>query len=135
METNQSFHPSVIVNDHFDNLINHIDVHTESLLEKRHLDDEFIDELNILRENQIKLIKEIKKLNLKNVKFEEENFQKEWFHIFNNTSLDYQQKIEKIKPELIKTDCVLVYDTAVQSGMCLWTTNWFCNTENLKFLK
>ena len=135
METNQSFHPSVIVNDHFDNLINQIDIKTESLLEDRHLDDEYIDELNSLRESKLKLIKEIKKLNLENVKFDEENFQKEWFHIFNNTSLDYQQKIEIIKYKLIKTDCVLVFDEDVKSGICLWATNWFCNTENLKFLK
>ena len=135
METNQSFHPSVIVNDHFDNLINHIDIETEKLLEVRHLDDEYKDELNSLRENQIKQIKKIKKLNLENVKFDEESFQKEWLHIFNNTSLDYQQKIETIKPKLIKTDCVLVSDTAVKSGISLWEINWFCNTENLKFLK
>ena len=135
MQTNQSYHPKVIVNDHFDNIINQIDIKTESLLENQSLSDEKIDELNILRENQVDLIKEIKNFNLKNVKFDEKSFQKEWSYILDDASFDYKLKVEKIKYKLIFIDCILVNDTSVQSGISLWVTNWFCDSENLKFIK
>jgi hypothetical protein len=135
MAQNKSYHPKVIVNDHFDNIINQIDIKTESLFQNPKLDEEKIDQFNALREKQLDLIKVIKDFNLKNVKFDEENFQKEWSYILNESSLDYQQKIDEIKVKLITIDCVLVKDASSKSEYSLWVTNWFNKSDNLKFIE
>jgi len=135
MNQNKSYHPSVIVNDHFENIINQIDIKTESLFQDPGLDGKKIDQYNALREKQLDLIKEIREISLKNVKFDEENFQKEWSYILNDRSLDYQQKIDEIKVKLISIDCVLVKDASSKSDYSLWITNWFNKSDNLKFIE
>ncbi len=45
----QSFHPQVIIVDHFDNLINQIDIRTETLLENQILPEETRSKLNEIR--------------------------------------------------------------------------------------
>ena len=61
---NQSFHPKLIIVDHFDEIINQIDIKTESLLLDQSLQEEKKNEINDLRERQIEEIKELKELNL-----------------------------------------------------------------------
>ena len=61
---NQSFHPRLLINEHFSNLINQIDVKTETLLENQILSQENRNLLNETREKQIEKIKEIEQLNL-----------------------------------------------------------------------
>jgi hypothetical protein len=135
---NQSFHPRLIINDHFDAIINQIDVDTECLLEINDLTEEKRNQLNLMREKQIEKIKEIEKLNLANhlpEKFDENEYRKKWSHVFDNDSLDFEQKIDFIKEELLAYDCVLFKQPKVLNGLDLWITSWYYNAKNLDFLR
>ena len=72
---NFNFNSRLMIVDHFDDIINQIDIKTETLLEqevkynkKRKLGsgaDDIRNKLNEIREEQIEKIKEIKEINLK----------------------------------------------------------------------
>jgi len=143
----ESFHPCVIIDAHFDALINRIDVKTEEILEKKIqnrnkkiklTDDDSPsgDALNQLREKQLKQIEEIKEINLKNFeKFNLEEYETEWSHIIDNASLVYREKIDRIKEEIIAIDCILLERSTVSNGLNLWITSWFHNQKNLEILE
>ena len=138
---NQSFYPRLIINDHFDNIINEIDIKTEILLENQSLTVEKRNELNELREKQIEKIKEIKEINLQYLplNINEKEYEEKWSFILNDTSLDYEQKIDQIKDKenLIHFDCVLLEEQKNnnEKGFDLWITSWFYNHKNLEFLR
>ena len=132
-----SFHPQVIIVDHFDNLRNQIDIKTETLLENQILPEETRNKLNEIREKQIRSIEEIKELNLNFLvqKINEKEFREKLSHAKDDKSLEYRYKIEKINEELIVFDCVLVENPNEINGFDLWITSWFDNLNNLEFLK
>ena len=155
---NQSFHPRLLINEHFSNIINQIDVKTETLLENQILSQENRNLLNETREKQIEKIKEIEQLNLNHLpsKIDENNYEQKWSHILNDDSLEYKKKIDQIKIDLIHFDCVLLehknkidqikeqeelihFDLLEQpkseNGLVLWITSWFYNQKYLKVLK
>ena len=149
-----NFNPRLIIVNHFDDVINKIDVKTETSLEdivvsnkKRKLEDEtsFIEteaqkELNETREKQIEKIKEIEQINLnllndKSIK----DLEQKWSNI-----LDYKQKIDQLKEDLIHFDCVLLeqpeesnpfIDLEESNPFILWITSWYFNKKDLEFLK
>ena len=135
----ESFHPRLIINEHFSNLINQIDVQTETLLENQILSKKSRNCLNETREKQIENIKEIEQINLNHLpsKIDVDKYEQKWLHILNNDSMDYQQKIDQIKEEddLIHFDCVLLEQKKNINGLDLWITSWFYNQKNLAFLK
>ena len=104
-EENYNYNPRLTIVNHFDEIINKIDVKTETLLEKiemsnqeRKLKNEATEtkqqnDLNEIREKQIEKIKEIEQINLQllNDKTTKE-FEQKWSHVINDHSLDYQQK-------------------------------------------
>ena len=110
---NQTFRLEII--DHFDDIINQIDIKTETLLQDQMLTEEKKNQLNEIREEQIEKIKKIKEINLKHLQNEEEQL----------------GDLEK----LIQFDCVLLEQTKSLNGLDLWITSWFYNKENLEFLK
>jgi len=132
---NQSFHPKLLIVDHFDEIINQIDIKTEYLLMDQSLQEETKTNINDLREKQIKEIKELKEsnLNLLPLKFNEDEYRQKWALVIDDNSLEYKQKIDKIKEELIVNDCVLL--TNQNQCFDLWITSWFHNQMNLEFLK
>ena len=136
---NKMFNPRLIITDHFDAIINKIDIKTETLLENQSLTEELRNDLNELREKQIEKIKEIEQINLNNLTLtkEEEEYEKKWSNILSDVSLEYSQKIDKIKEmDLIHFDCVLVeHPENKLDGFSLWITSWFYNQNNLEFLK
>jgi hypothetical protein len=133
----QSFHPQVIIVDHFDQIINQIDIKTESLLENQSLDGDTRKELNEIRETQIERIIELKEFNLSHLpqSINEEEYKEKWSHVITDTSLEYKHKIDKIKEELILEDCVLWKNSNLINGFQLWITSWIYNEKNLEFLK
>jgi len=137
----QSFHPRFIINDHFDNLINQIDIKIETLLENQSLTVEKRNEINEIRDKQIEKIKEIEQINLQYMSsnIDETEYEEKWSHILQNNSLDYQQKIDQIKDKenLIHFDCVLLEQLKEnnENGFDLWITSWFYNQKNLEFLR
>jgi coproporphyrinogen III oxidase-like Fe-S oxidoreductase len=106
----QSFHPRVIIVDHFDEIVNQIDIKTETLLENQTLAEETRNKLNEIREKQIQKIDEIKELNLNSLpqKFNEEEYREKWSHVIDDNSLEYKSKIDRIKENLILFDFVLL---------------------------
>ena len=133
--SNRNFHSHLVIIDHFDDIINKIDIKTETLLEedekfnkKSKLESGAVDDrrnkLNELREKQIEKIKEIKEINLNLLNNATEIEEEE-------TSLD----LEQIKEKLIHFDCVLLEEPNILYGFDLWITSWFYNQKNLNFLK
>jgi len=140
--------PRLIIVNHFDDFINKIDVKTESLLETIEINknnkisekkiEEKRNELNEIRDKQIEKIKEIEQINLNHLSAkEEEEYEEKWSHILEDNSLNYQQKIDQIKENLIRFDCVLLEQPEENNGngLDLWITSWFYNQKSLEFLK
>jgi len=79
-QNHQSFHPSLIIADHFDEIINRIDIKTETLLENQISPQETRKNLNLIREKQIEKLKEAKEINLNRLSkdgFDEEAYSRE----------------------------------------------------------
>ena len=133
----QSFNPELIIVDHFDDIINQIDIKTEALLSKISMKEETKKEINETREKQIEDIKQSKELNLNHLpqEFNEDEYRLKWAHVIDDNSLEYKHKIDKIKEELILYDCVLLENPDKINGCVLWITSWFHNEMNLEFLK
>ena len=122
---NQNRHLMII--DHFDDVINEIDIKTETLLEeeakfnkKSKLEsgaDDRRNKLNKIREEQIEKIKELKEINL---------------NLLQNNEEEYLD-LDLVK--LIHFDCVLLEQPKSLSGFDLWITSGFYNRDNLEFLR
>ena len=151
-----NYNPRLLIANHFDDIINKIDVKTETSLEdievknkKRKLEDEtsYIEteaqkEFNEIRERQIEKIKEIEQINLQLLNDKSiEDLEQKWSNI-----LDYQQKMDRIKEDLIRFDCVLLEQPkktvwknqtllVEQNPFILWITSWYYNKKDLEFLK
>jgi hypothetical protein len=151
-----NFNPRLIIVNHFDDLINKIDVKTETSLEdievsnkKRKLEDEtsYIEteaqkEFNEIRERQIEKIKEIEQINLQLLKDNSiKDLEQKWSNI-----LDFQQKMDQIKEDLIHFDCVFLEQpkrtvwknqTFLEESnpFILWITSWYYNKKDLEFIK
>jgi LPS O-antigen subunit length determinant protein (WzzB/FepE family) len=136
-QNHQSFHPILIIADHFDEIINRIDIKTETLLENQIFPQETRKNLNLIREKQIEKLKEAKEINLNRLSkdgFDEEAYSREWSHVLDDKSLSYRQQVDKIKEKLIRVDCVLLENQNLINGLDLWLTSWFYNEINLEFL-
>ena len=133
----ESFHPRLIIVEHFDKLINQIDIKTETLLENRIFTQETRLYLNESRERQIEKIKEIKDLNLTHLppKINEEKYREKWSHVIDDNTLEYEHKLDRIKEELILFDCVLLETHNLVNGLSMWITSWFYSQKDLEFLK
>ena len=113
--TKQNQNERLKINDHFDDVINQIDIKTETLLQDQSLTEETRNKLNEIRDEQIEKIKEIKEINLNLLQNEEEEL----------------EDLEK----LIHFDCVLLEQPESLNGLDLWITSGFYNQENLEFLR
>ena len=135
--SSQIFHPKLLITNHFDDIVNQIDVKTESYLEtlikSKSWSKQKQNQLNKIREKQINLIQEVMQLNLNFLSRNE--YEEKWSQIIDEISLDFQQKIDEIKEKLIQFDCILLEQPNNLNGFHLWITPWYCNNENLKFLK
>ena len=134
MQKYQSFHPALILSSHFDDLISQIDIKTEAILSEQNLTEEVKKALNNVREKQISKIEEIKSLNL-NDKFDENKYLQKWQDLISNKSLNFDNKVDKIKGELIVNDCLLMTDLSLMSTLSLWITPWFLDKTSLEFLR
>jgi hypothetical protein len=131
---NKSFHPRLIITDHFDFIINKIDITIETLLLDQSLTKERINELNEARQAQINKVKEIEKINLNRQEFNLTDYEKKWSILIYDPLLEFEQKIDKIKQEIISIDCVLLEQPTTVNGLNLWIMSEFQNKKNLEFL-
>jgi hypothetical protein len=126
--TRQNLNQRLIINDHFDDIINQIDIKTETLLEeeakfnkKSKLEsgaDDRRNKLNEIRDKQIEKIKEIKQINL---------------NLLQNN--EQEEELELDLEKLIHFDCALLEEPKSKNGLVLWITSGFYNKEDLEFLR
>jgi hypothetical protein len=113
-----NFNKNLLVFDHFDEIINQIDIKTETLLQDQMLLEKKRNKLNEIREKQIEKIKEIKEINL------------------NLLNTNENEELELDLEKLIHFDCVLLEQPQKSlNGLVLWITSGFYNENDLKFLK
>jgi len=135
----KSFNLKVIIVDHFDDVKNQIDIRTETILhEKSHVLSENRQQfLNDLRQTLLDKIDQVKEKNLS--KFasynDEEAFKTKWNHVIESDQLEYEQKIEKLKEDLISFDCIVISDEKCALGVALWITPWYFNEKCLDILR
>ena len=113
---NKNINSRLMIVDHFDEIINEIDIKTETLFLDQSLTEETKNKLNEIRDEQIEKIKEIKEINL---------------NLLQNNEQEEFEDLEKI----IHFDCVLLEQPKSENGLVLWITSWFYNQENLDFLR
>ena len=103
------FNSRLMIVDHFDDIINQIDIKTETLFQDKSLTQETRDKLNEIRDKQIEKINEIKEINLSLL----------------------QNEVE----EIIHFECVVLEQPKSVNGFVIWITSWFYNEMDLKFLR
>ena len=136
MNKNKDFHPKLILVDHFDDVVNQIDVKTETLLQSQEMNEIDRSLLNDLRKIQLKEIDKVKKENLSYVVFDEDSYKLKWNTLINDETITFEQKAEIIKSSLVFKDCILLEeDESNKSGFSLWILPWFCDQIYLKFIR
>ena len=139
MFQHKSFNPKVIIEDHFDEVKNQIDIRTETILhEKSHILSEnrrqFLNELRQTFLDRIDQVKE-KNLSLFTLYNDEEAFKLKWSHVIESDQLEFDQKIEKLKEDLISFDCIVISDEKCALDVALWITPWYFNEKSLDILR
>ena len=139
MFRHQSFNPKVIIVDHFDDVKNQIDIRTETILhEKCHILSQNRQQfLNDLRQTFLDKIDQVKEKNflLFTSYNDEEAFKLKWSHVIESDQLEYEQKIENLKEDLISFDCIVISDEKCALGVALWITPWYFNEKSLDILR
>jgi hypothetical protein len=139
MFKHKSFNPKVIIVDHFDDVKNQIDIRTETILhEKRNILSEkrrqFLNKLRQMFLDKIDQVKE-KNFSLFASYNDEEAFKLKWSHVIESDQLEYEQKIESLKENLISFDCIVISDEKCALGVELWITPWYFNEKSLGILR
>jgi hypothetical protein len=139
MFKHKSFNPKVIIEDHFDEVKNQIDIRTETILhEKRNILSENRSQfLNKVRQTFLDKIDQVKEKSLS--KFasynDEEAFNLNWSHVIESDQLEFEHKIEKLKEDLISFDCIVISDDKCALDVALWITPWYFNEKSLGNLR
>ena len=130
------YNPRLLITDHFDNIKNELDIKVETIFDQnRQLNDQERIAINAMRDNQINKIKEIEHMNLTEwpSNFDREQYEHEWGDLISSKSLSDQQKIERIKGSIIKSDVILVNDSFLKTKTSLWVMPFFVDEVKLKF--
>ncbi len=139
MFKHKSFDPKVIIEDHFDEVKNQIDIRTETILhEKSHILSENRQKiLNNLRQKFLDKIDQVKEKNLSLFTSynDEEAFKTKLNHVIESDQLAYEHKIESLKEDLISFDCIVISDEKCALGVSLWITPWYFNEKSLGILR
>jgi hypothetical protein len=139
MFKHKSFNPKVIIVDHFDEVKNQIDIRTETILhEKSHILSENRKQfLNKLRQTFLDKIDQVKEKNLSLFTScnDEEAFKLKWTHVIESDQLEYEQKIESLKEDLILFDCIVISDEKCALDVALWITPWYFSEKSLGILR
>ena len=132
---NATYNPRLIIVEHFDAIINRIDVRIEEIILDTSPSPDELRQLNELRRAQIKKLEEVKEHNLAKNSYTEETLEAKWKALFDDENIEYMAKLDMIKHDLIVIDCVLVNDMTSKSKLAVWTFRWFNNALNLDCLK
>jgi hypothetical protein len=131
----KSFHPKLIVCDHFDNLMNKIDIKTEQILEFNY-SKSHENKLNALRKEQINVLEQIKVENLTLIEnINNENFMQKLNFLIDNDNIQDEDKLNTLKRDVIRIDCLLLDDNNYENGYSIWITNLYYSKNHLDFLQ
>ena len=136
MYANEILNPRLIISEHFYKVKNDLDIKIETIFDQnRKMNEEKRNQINAIRQSQIKKIEQIEQRNLAQwpIEFDREKFQFEWQDLFGKKSLSDKQKFNKVKESLIKRDAILINDSNLVTETCLWEMPFFVNEGNLKF--
>ena len=67
--------------------------------------------------------------------FDKERYEQEWADLISSKSLSDEQKIERIKGSIIKSDVILVDDPYLETKTSLWVMPFFVDEVKLRFAK
>jgi hypothetical protein len=134
MQTNESYSPSKLVSDHFDAIIARIEDYCKTLLLDVDLKQRDIKKINNVKKDLVEKVTEQKQENLSkwNEKSVQDDFEAKWLSIINDSSLLDEQKIEKIKESILKSDCFFHSEKLV---LTLWVTPFYVNKKNDQLLR
>ena len=138
----ETYNVNLIIVDHYDTIINHLDIHIEKLIARciRHSSkkgglnvDPQIQRINDERRELIQRITQIKEQTLAANANTQESFDLKWAELISDTSVAYAYKLDLFKSDLIRTDCVLMKDLKSRSNISMWIMPCFMSDRDLAF--
>lgn len=129
--------PRLIISNHFDDIINYLDIHTENIFYNSNLNNNDIIEINLLRDEIIENVKRIEEFNYNYFDVHQLEIYKELDLIDADESYgcNLENKFEAFKDLLIRNDCYLLKDLKSKIGFALYITSWYNGKAQLEFLK
>ena len=67
--------------------------------------------------------------------FDRERYEHEWADLISSTFLSDEQKVERIKGSIIKSDAILMNNSNLKTKTSLWVMPFFVDEPNLQFAK
>lgn len=118
-----------LIVDHFDEIINKIDIRVETLLSsKTHFQDKDRNVINEIREKQIEIVKEFQHESVSNII--EKNYESKFSHILNDASQTHTHVIEAVLCEFIENDLMLIDEanSKTKQALCILPA-FFCSID------
>lgn len=131
----ETYNARFIIAEHFDSLINKIDIRTEEILIKKIKNSKPTEAINTLRDGFISKINELKDFNLNNNTLSQTEFEEKWQHIIGKNNINFEDKLDQLKADLIKNDVIILEDNQSLIKCSLWILNWFNTKKHIEFLK
>ena len=104
MEFNET---KLLIVEHFDSIKNQIDINIETLISDPNLNEEERQSLNDIREKQLEKIEEVQQAGLSRLNtLGETAFESEFAQLSNGSSLNSDQKIERVLSRFILNDLI-----------------------------
>ena len=130
-----NFIPNCIIDDHFRQKRTEIDIKMELLMHDATLSEVDREEIIELSLKQLKQIEEIKQFNLSSNTYDYDSFLEKWKDLIENETINSDDKLDIVKIDLIKNDCILLKNDAFKSKTCLWLFELYLNKKVLKVLR
>ena len=109
-----------LIVDHFDGIRNQIDIHIETLLGDNGLNKKDRKSLNDIREKQLEKIDEFQHASLSQLNtLGEPAFEREFAQLINDSSLNYDQKKERVLSRFIFNDLIMIENSESKSKQTL----------------
>ena len=133
------YNQNMLIEEHFDLIQNQIDIVTEEEINRLRVSgissEKAIQQINELRKSQLRQVEQIKKFNFDHNKRTQEEFYAKWRSLIENKSIEYGDKLDILKTDLIVQDCVTLKNPVCQSKITLLLFGWYVNKKGLTLLK
>ena len=123
--------------DHFDDIKSQIDINVETLLCDTGLNEEDRKRLNDIREKQLEKIDQVQQASLSQLykRKSEPTFENELSYPINHTSLDSNNKMERVLSQFILNDLILVENSNLKHRQVLCIIPGYLNKKKKQFKK